>query len=201
MTKRKTVGQEAINASRDPTKYDSLEVGHALCDDILGQLWAAIDLHRNIIDEPEFCVVMILADDPLIKGVMRRKFYCWPYLPSPRPRQACFLYTKSNDCLKRLWVMPDAATMATLSEMITVAQQWKTMKGWSDAFFDGQFWQHIRDQHKISLLSESEYLNANREKLIQAGCKEIHTPIANPFDFSKITTNKVVNSDNLSLKK
>ncbi len=185
----------ALKASSDPTRYDSLEVGHALTDDILDQLWQCVDNHIRIINETEFCVVLVLADDPLIKGVMRRKFYAWPYLPSPRPRQSCFLYSKRTDLLKRLWVLPDAYTMAMLSEMNFVSEQWQSMKAWSDAFFDLKFWEYIRQQCGIDMLSEHEYLNANREKLIQAGCKEVKPGLSEPFDFSKITAYKVINSE------
>lgn len=194
MAKRKTVGEIALKARSDSTKYDSLEIGHALSNDILDQLWTCIDNHKNIINEPEFCVVMVLADDPLIKGVMRRKFYAWPYLPKPRPRQSCFLYRRKKDDILRLWVLPEAFCMAALSEIYSVSPEWRTMKGWSDAFYAGKFWEYIRKQHDIDLLSESEYLDANREKLIQAGCKETKSRVAEAFDFSKVAVNQVVDS-------
>lgn len=194
MPRRITAGELTLKAASDKTKYDYLEVGHALCDDIAGQLQICIEKHKNIIDEPEFCVVMVLADDPLIKGILRRKFYAWPYLPKPRPRQSCFLYRKQTDKITRLWVLPNALTMATISEMTYVSPQWRTMKGWADAFFDGKFFEHIRDQHKINMLSEAEYLDANREKLIQAGCKQFDAPISEPFDFSKIKIDKIIDT-------
>lgn len=193
--KHETVGAQALKARSDSTGYDSLEVAYAMSEDVLDQLILCVENHKRIIDEDEFCVVMVLADDPLIKGVLRRKFYAWPYLPSPRPRQSCFLYNRRSDELTRLWVLPEAFCMAALSEMVTVAPIWRTMKGWSDAFFDGRFWEHIRDQHHINLLSEIEYLNANREKLIKAGCKEVKSTFSEPFDFSKVSAYKVVDSE------
>jgi len=192
--KRKTAGELAIKARNDSTVYDSLEVGHAMTADIRDQIKLCIESHHSKIDEPEFCVVMVLADDPLIKGVLRRKFYAWPYLPKPRPRQSCFLYRKSNDSVIRLWVLPDALSMATASEMVNVSPQWQTMKQWSDAFFAGKFFEFIRKQHGITMPSESEYLNANREKLIKAGCQEVKAPLSDAFDFSKITVNKIVDT-------
>lgn len=196
---RKTAGELSLKAASDNTKYDSLEVGHALCDDVLDQLRICIEKHNNIIDEPEFCVIMIIANDPLIKGIMRRKFYAWPFLPQPRPNQSCFLYKKAKDKITRLWVLPNPAVMAIISEMTHVAPEWRTMKGWSDAFFDGKFFEHIRSQHRIDMLSESEYLNANREKLIEAGCQEVNAPISEPFDFSKVAVNKVIDPKTTSL--
>ena len=195
MAKRKTAGELSLKAASDKTKYDPLEVAHALCDDVMDQLRICAERHKSIIDEPEFCVVMILADDPLIKGLLRRKFYAWPYLPKPRPRQSCFLYRRGTDDFKHLWVLPDALSMAVISEMKFVAKHWKNMKGWSDAFFSGTFFDYIRSQHGISMLSEGEYLEANREKLIEAGCKQTHSLPAEPFDFSKISVKQVVDAD------
>src|SRR5208337_4131248 len=94
---RKTAGELANKALSDTTKYDALEVGHALADDIEKHLYESVRKHRDIIDELEYCVVMIVAKDPLIHNLQRRKFYCWPYLPSPRPNQAVFLYNKTLD--------------------------------------------------------------------------------------------------------
>ena len=82
-----TAGELSRKANRDTTKYEALEVGHAMADDIDVHLRESIEKHRNIIDENEFCVVMIIAKDPLIPNLIRRKFYCWPYLPKPRPNQ------------------------------------------------------------------------------------------------------------------
>lgn len=88
---RKTAGELSHKAASDTTKYNALEVGHALSDDILPHLHQAIENHIKIIDENEFCVVMVISKDPLISNLMRRKFYCWPYLPKPRPNQAVFI--------------------------------------------------------------------------------------------------------------
>lgn len=190
---RETAGELARKALADPTKYNALEVGHAMADDIEPHLRQAIENYRNIIDEPEFCVVMVIATDPLIKGVIRRKFYCWPYLPSPRPNQSVFLYNKAKDrIVKRLWVLPSAMVMAELTSLAHVAKPYQTMQAWSLAFMKGTFWEYIRHEHQIDMLSEHEYLKAHREELIEAGCKVPDTHISEPFDFSKIQSNEVV---------
>ena len=195
MKKRKTAGELSLQASRDTTKYDALEVGHALTDDIKDQLEICIRKHNTIFDENRYCVGFVIAGDPLIKNLMRRKFFAYLYLPSPRPNQSVFLYNKLSDKIeKRLWVLPNAATMACLSELQVVDPKFKTMKAWSDAFFDGKFWEFIRKQHDIDMLSEIEYLRANREELIKAGCKEIDSNFSEPFDFSKISIDKIVDT-------
>ncbi len=190
-----TVGQQAYKASHDERTYNALEIGHALTEDIARELVICARRHRDIFNEEEYCVGYVLAGDPLIKNVMRRKFFAFLYLPSPRPNQAVFLYNKTLDQFtKRLWTLPNAWTMACLSEMTYVDPQFKNMKIWSDAFYKFKFWDCIRSMHKIKLLSEIEYLKCHREELIQAGCKEPDSRVPEPFDFSKVTVNKVIDA-------
>lgn len=193
MGERITVGAQVLKAQRDNTKYDPFELGEALCNDILDEVWKCIEAHHAIIDEPEFCVVMVIATDNLIKGVKRRKFYAWPYLPLPRPNQMCFLYEKKHDSIRFLWSLPGPKVMAIVSEMPSVDKVWARTKRWSDSFYNGTFHEDIRKEHGIFLLSESEYLKANREELIKAGGKEVDSSFTKPFDFSKITVDKVIN--------
>ena len=196
MTERITAGELSRKAASDTTKYDAREVGHALSDDIGLHLRESIEKHKPIIDEPEFCVVMVIAKDPLIKNLMRRKFYCWPYLPSPRPNQSVFLYNKAKDDLvKRLWVLPSDMVMAELAGTnVIVDKRYQTMQAWSVAFFKGTFWEYIRHEHGINMLSEHEYFLENRDKLIEAGCKIPDSTFSDPFDFSKVSIEKIVDT-------
>lgn len=197
---RKTAGELAKKALEDTTKYQALEVGHAMSDDIGVHLMESSRKHHAVFDEDEYCVVMVLAKDPLIKNVIRRKFYCWPYLPSPRPNQAVFLYNKPLDrIMKRLWVLPSDMVMAELASNIIVDKRYQTMQAWSVAFFEGKFWEYIRHEHNISMPSEKEYFLANREKLIQAGCKIPDSTFSEPFDFSKISIEKIVDTQAASV--
>lgn len=195
---RKTAGELANKALSDNTNYNMLELGHALCDDIEEQLNICIGNYKNMIDEDEFCVVMQYALDPLIKNVKRRKFFCWPYLPSPRPDQTVFLYNKKLDkIIKRLWVLPSAARMAQLaSTKCFVPKEYQTMQAWSVAFFKGQFWEYIRYDQQINLLSEKEYISAHRDELLKAGCKLPSSDVSEAFDFSKIEIKNVVDTTN-----
>ena len=195
MSKRKTASELAQKAFRDPTKYDALEVGYAMVDDIQENLNKSIETYRDMIDEDEFCVVMVIAKDPLLSNLIRRKFYCWPYLPKPRPNQAVFLYNKPLDrILKRLWVLPSDMVMAELASLAIVHKKYKTMQAWAIAFFEGRFWEYIRAEHDINMLSENEYFLKHREELIKAGCKIPNTGLTEPFDFSKISIEKIVDT-------
>lgn len=193
---RKTAGELSQKALSDTTKYDALEVGHAMADDIATHLRESIEKHKSIIDEPEFCVVMVIAKDPLIKNLIRRKFYCWPYLPKPRPNQAVFLYDKRKEkIIKRLWVLPSAVVMAELAGTdIIVHKRYETMQAWSVAFFKGTFWDYIRHEHGIDMLSEHEYFLKHRNELIKSGCKIADVSVVKPFDFSKIAIKQVIDT-------
>lgn len=196
MSDRTTAGELSRKASNDHTIYDALEVGHALADDISTHLRQAIENHKDIIDEDEFCVVMVIAKDPLISNLMRRKFYCWPYLPKPRPNQAVFLYNKKLDRItNRLWVLPSDLVMAELAGTeIIVHKRYQTMQAWSVAFFKGTFWEYVRHDQQIDMLSEHEYFLKHRDELIQAGCKIPQPGLAEPFDFSKIAIEKIIDT-------
>lgn len=192
---RQTAGQISHKLSCDKTKYDALEVGHAMADDIEPQLYEAAKIYHNMINESEYCVVMVIAKDPLIANLTRRKFYCWPFLPSPRPNQAVFLYNKpSGRITKRLWVLPCDMVMAELASLAIVDKRYKTMQAWSVAFFEGKFWEYIRYEHNIDMLSETEYLSQHREELIKAGCQIPDSNFSEPFDFSKIQVKNIVDT-------
>jgi len=201
MSRRKiTAGELAYKASHDPTVYNAMEVGHAAIEDVAKELIECAHRHREIFDEDEYCVGYVLAGDPLLKNLVRRKFFAFLWLPSPRPNQTIFLYNKPLDRFtKRLWCLPNAWTMACLSELQSVDPAYAQMKGWADAFFQFRFWEHIRNQHGISMLSQSEYLEANREELRKARGNQTGLDAANAFDFSKIAVKKIIDPvDSLS---
>lgn len=194
--KRVTAGELSKKALSDSTKYDALEVGHAMADDIEKHLYEAVQNYKKMIEEDEFCVVMIIAKDPLIKNLIRRKFYCWPYLPSPRPNQAVFLYNKTLDRItKRLWVLPSDMVMSELAGTnVIVHKKYQTMQAWSVAFFKGTFWEYIRYEQQIEMPSEREYFLKHRKELIEAGCKPLDSSFSDPFDFSKIAIEKIIDT-------
>ncbi len=194
MTAHMTAGAKSLKAAGDSSRYCGIEVAEAQMHDVSKQVFKNAHDHVDKFDEPEFFVVMVRASDPLIHGLVRQKFYSYPYLPSPRPEQAVWIYYKAQDRVKFLWSLPPAKVMAALSEANVVDKKWKRSKGWCDAFFDGSFWTHIRKESNLTHLSEHEYLHANREKLIQASGDQVAPLDSDAFDFSQITTNQVINS-------
>jgi hypothetical protein len=68
------------------------------------------------------------------------------------------------------------------------------MQAWSVAFFKGTFWEYIRHEHDINMPSEHEYFLSHRQELIEAGCKVPDPSYTEPFDFSKIAIEKIVDT-------
>ena len=77
---------------------------------------------------------------------------------------------------------------------IIVNKRYATMQAWSVAFFKQTFWEYIRHEHNITMLSEHEYFLKHREELIKAGCKEPDSSYSEAFDFSKIAIEKIIDS-------
>lgn len=192
-TTRKTAGETAKKAIEDNTKYDKLEVAHGMAEEIYKELLKSIETYEPHIDQEEFCAVYINAADPLIPNLIRRKYYCWPFLPSPRPDQGVFLYNKKlGRITKRLWVLPQPMTMAELasSDIVTMAKPYQNMREWCVAFYKGTFWEFIRYQHDIKMLSQQEYQELHPE-LFESDENSVDADITETFDFSKITASHV----------
>lgn len=188
-----TAGSMCLKAHRDTTKIDPIEIGYVLTEKVAQELAECVRKHDPIFNEDEYCVVRILAGDPLLANLKRIKYYGYLYLPSPRPNQSVFLWSKKQQrFLKRLWTLPNAWTMAQLSYYDIAPAGFQEMKLWSDAFFAKRFWPFIRKYHNIDMLSEIEYLKTHREELIKAGCKDSKSFSSEPFDFSKVMTEKVI---------
>ncbi len=192
---RETAGELSRKALGDKTKYNALEVGHAMADDIEEHLYESVETYKNMIGENEFCVVMVIAKDPLISNLIRRKFYCWPYLPKPRPNQAVFLYNKAAGYItKRLWVLPSDMVMAELASLPLVDKRYSTMQAWSIAFFKGTFWEYIRHESGINMPSQHEYELQHAEELVKSGLQLPDTSGTESFDFDKIQIKKIIDS-------
>ena len=167
-TTRKTLGEVSHDLSKDTTKYDMLEVAHAVCANTREDLQACARIHNPIMDMDEYYIMMVLVKDNIEDKLGRRVFCALAFMPKPRPDQAVWLYNKMSDRIERLWVLPNAATMAYISEMSWVGPRYESMKRWSDAFFEKKFWKLIRqEQDRPDLLTEDEAFSINLDELVK----------------------------------
>lgn len=193
---RDTAGELSHKAASDTTRYEAFELALASHDDVHAQLLECAEIHSKIfVGLDEFCIGLYIASDPLIRNVRRHKYCAFPWLPEPRPHQAMFLFNSSTQKISLLWCLPDALDMAVLSEMPFVDTKWKRTKGWCDSFFKKQFWEHIRSQTGISMLSQQEWLNTYGSESIKSGTDEFEGSVTDTFDFSKISVKKVIDQE------
>jgi hypothetical protein len=193
MTKE-TIGKKAHRAMQDTSSYCAFEIGAEQAKDIEAQVFECIERHKDTFDSDSFCVVMLIARDPTLCNLIRRKFYAWPFLPKPRTSQVVWLYNKNSGNIKMLWCLPYADTMAMLSNLLVVDPAYKNMKRWSDYFYTTRFWPKIRAEHNITMLSEEEHLDVIRKEGAKSLGDDISPSVTNPFDLARIESKKVINS-------
>lgn len=162
-----TAGEIQNKLNQDVTIYDQMEVAFASLEGYTEELQKCA-LSNNPIFEAvgldDYCIVAPLVKDPLLVNVVRRKFYAWPCMPQPRPNQTVFYYNWRLDKLTRLWVLPNAATMAYISELAVVAPRYQTMQEWSDAFFAHKLWSFVKSQHTLPLYQDRDFEALHGEK-------------------------------------
>lgn len=196
---RQTAGELELKAKSCTDKVDPLDVTHGMFENLHENLLKCAELHDPIINEEEYFICLAIADDPMLKTVKRHKYYAWLFLPTPRPNQVVFLYNKKHQTFRRLWSLPSPAVMATISETPWVSKEWQSTKRWSDSFYNQTFWEDIRLEHGIDHLSEYEYKELHRDKLLDASANEIDPLISDTFDFSKVKVNQVADKKELIL--
>lgn len=186
-----TAGQLSAKAARDSQTYCGFEVADQMVKDVESQVFECARRHKDTFDTEEFCVVMLLASDCVLKNMIRRKFYAWPFLPKPRPSQTVWLYNKRTDTIRGLWCLPSADAMATLSLMISVDPAYQNMRRWSSWFYTTKFWNNIRHEAGIKMLSEEEHLQIASKKALK-GTPDQFTPIpSNPVDAAKFHAKEI----------
>lgn len=196
MKRKKTAGELSKKAAQDTDRYNFLDLGYGLSEEVPQGIWECIDAHQDFFDIPEFCVVLLLADDNIICNAKRMKYYAFPFLPKPRPRQSVFLYRRATDDIQFLWSLPTAYAMASLSVLNNVDKRYARMKGWCDAFYQKKFFEHIREQAKIDMLSEREFLETRGKKVVDSEPNLVDALFPEAFDFDKaFNGQKVVDTD------
>lgn len=158
MEKKETAGSLAIKAASDTTIYKSTDLAYGFAEEISKEIQECAERHCKIFPEgfEEFFCCHLIVSDPLIKNLIRNKFYAIPWLPKPRPDGSCYLFNRVKGTFKHLWTLPNPATMAELNDLHVVHKDYQRMKMWSDWFFEGIFWEKIRETNHIKHLSQEE---------------------------------------------
>jgi len=192
-----TAGELQNKLRLDTTKYDQLEVGHAVTEDYWDELRECAKIHNpmySAVGLDDYYIISDLVKDPLLSAVVRRKFHAWPCLPQPRPGQSVFYYNHLTDKIINLWVLPKAATMAYISELSAVSKFYLSMKEWSDAFFDQRFWGFIKSQNTETLLTDREFFALHGDKFAKFLQDQGSSLDTEPLDDGKISFNEIVDT-------
>ena len=180
---RETAGALANRALKNDSQ-DAWDMAKEWTKDIIPEVWKCIDMHKPICPDKEFCVVMLYADDSLIPNCIRRKFYAWPWMPKPRPRQTVWLYRKESDDIQGLWSLPEAETMARLATDGNIPKEFTNLARWCRSYFRWTFSRDIRKEYRIDLLTEEEYNARFLPDFTQPVHNNSVADLPNTFDFS-----------------
>lgn len=185
-TIKETLGEKYNKVKLDNTKYDPLDMALGMLEKVPQELLVCAHRHKEIFGEDEYFVGYVISDDPILKGIRRKKFHAMLFMPSPVPEQAFWLYNKVLDTFKFMWCLPKPWAMANYASLTRVDKKKRRMKEWCDAYFKGTFWETIRSMHKIDHLSEEEYRLKHADKITDFKLDERNACLSEPFDFSKV---------------
>lgn len=199
--------------AKDHGSYSAYDLGYAICDGYGEELERCVSNHqmllskndelKRIFPNNEYCVIVQYATDPLLVTLVRRKYVPWPDLPDPRPQQDVWCYNQATGNIKLLWSLPSAWSMAQLSESCSLSKEDQNRAMWSRWWyrFDGKFWENIRKQHGISLMSEHEIMSINREKGTKPFNEDAPGLDPDTFYLPEVRIKKLEAMANLGLKK
>lgn len=183
---KETLGEKYRKVKRDSTKYDPADMAFGMLEKVPQELIECANRHKNLIGEEEYFVCYVISDDPILKGIRRKKYHALMFMPTPVPEQAVWLYNKVLDTFKFLWCLPKPWPMACYSTMTHVDKKKRRMKAWCKAYFEGNFWETIRQMHGIDHLSEYEFRLKHRNEIADFVPDNSNPCLTQPFDFAKV---------------
>jgi hypothetical protein len=194
---KETLGEKYHKVKQDSTKYDPLDMAFGMLEKVPQELINCAQRHKSIFDEEEYFIGYVISDDPILKGIRRKKYYALMFMPTPVPEQAIWLYNKVLDTYRFMWCLPAPWPMANYASLIHVDKKKARMKAWCKSYFDGTFWETIRSMHGIEHLSEHEFRLKHRDKIPDFVVDHVNACLTEPFDFGKVSFGDVDHSQKL----
>lgn len=179
---------------RDTSAYCAFDLADELVKDVDKQVWECFKRHEYTFDTEFFCVVMLYASDCAVKAMVRRKFYAWPFLPQPRCSQTVWYCKRGVGPIKMLWALPASDTLATLATLVTVHKDYRNMQRWARWIYEPGFYERIRKEAHIPMLSEEEHLDIVRKKDPKPVTEDLGPTPTNPIDSIKFAAQEVADS-------
>jgi len=109
MTKKKTVGEEAIERlSKADTKQGIVDTQREADKEYFPEIEKCIENHKHL-DTPYYIVVHH-KKERLLENVLRRYFFARQTLPTPQWDQTVWRYNPKTSELRFVWTLPDENT-------------------------------------------------------------------------------------------
>lgn len=150
--KRDTVGAHSLRLSKKaPDAQNAIDQMREQLTDYDENIHECVKKHREVFDG-DFYVVVITKKERLMKNVLRGYFLARLSCPTPDYDQAVYKYTRADDNLEFLWVVPSADTVKLMRENVHYVPHDKyALLGFVLKFIDG------------TLLREARKLNGEKE--------------------------------------
>jgi hypothetical protein len=112
--KRDKIGKIATDLlQKEPETYDPIEYERAMHEDYEEELINCILAHEKVFTG-DFYVVVITKKERLLQNVIRNFFFARQSCPTPEYDQAVYRYTRADDVVDFLWVIPSKDTVELL---------------------------------------------------------------------------------------
>lgn len=161
--KRETVGKIATDLiSKAPETLDAREQGQEMTGTYLSELFKTLQDGKDNV-KGDFFIVVLTKRERALLNVIRNYFFYRHTCPTPDYDQAVYHYTKADDELNLLWVIPARQMTFNLKEnALNVDPELKELLGYVLDFADG------------TLAKKAMLLNNEDELEGRVVLKEIH---------------------------
>ena len=120
---KKTVGQASIDLlKKEHQQLNPMEYMREMLTDYESNINECVDRYKKAFND-DFYVVVITKKEPLLKNVLRSYFTARISCPTPDYDNAVYKYTKENESLEFLWVIPSKDTCELLMDNAAIVDK------------------------------------------------------------------------------
>jgi len=150
---RDTVGKIASDLmQKEADDATALELSRGMTKDYMDNLFDVIADGKNAYDE-DFFVVVLTKRERVLANVVRNFFFYRKSCPTPNYDQAVYSYTKNDDCVDLVWVVPDRQSSFRMrhNALSIPADQRELLNNVLD-FFDGTLARRAKELNNEDVL-------------------------------------------------
>jgi len=116
----KTVGElsQDLLLKATPTSHSVSEQAGEQLEDFEKNVYLCLEKHKKLFDG-DFFIVVLTKKEKLLENVIRNYFYGRISCPTPNYDQIVYKYSRKEDSVEPLWVIPDKKTCKYFKEYTT----------------------------------------------------------------------------------